>query len=296
MSDFVKLPVTRDICVDYLVTVHYFEYSKDFAFDTEEHDFWELVYMDKGEGTVLSDDVRYSLRQGELFIHKPGESHAAIANGVVAPNMVIVSFGCDSPVMDFFRHNQRLTVNDTERAILSDLIRESQRTFSTPLDDPYTKGLEIAEDAPVGGVQTVVNLLEQLLIRLYRRLNANDEKDVRLHSSVRLRVENEIVQRIIDYMRENIGNSLSFTQVCHFSAQSSTTLKTMFKSATGLGVMEYYRLLKIDEAKRMMREGSRNITQIADRLGYTSVHYFSRHFKQVTGMNASEYLLSIQAK
>ena len=295
MSDFIKLPVVRDICVDYLVTVHYFEYSKDFQFDTEEHDFWELVYMDKGEGTVLSDGVRYSLRQGELFIHKPGESHASIANGVVAPNMVIVSFGCESPVMDFFKENQRLTVNDTERSIISELIRESQRTFSTPLGDPYTKGLELAEDAPIGGVQTVFYLLEQLLIRLYRRLNAN-EKDVRLHSSVRLRVENEIVQRIIDYMRANIGNGLTFTQVCHFSAQSSTTLKTMFKAATGLGVMEYYRLLKIDEAKRMMREGSRNITQIADRLGYTSVHYFSRHFKQVTGMNASEYLLSIQAK
>ncbi|MBQ3132927.1 MAG: helix-turn-helix transcriptional regulator [Clostridia bacterium] len=295
MSDFVKLPVRRDIQVDYLVTVHYFEYSKDFEFDPERHDFWELVYMDKGEGTVFSDDVRYSLRQGELFIHKPNELHATYANGVVAPNIVIVSFGCDSPVMDFFKSNQRLTVNDAERAILADIVRESQRTFSTPLGDPYTKGLEVAEDAPVGGEQSVVNLLEQLLVRLHRRLNA-DERDVRLHSSVRLRVENEIVQRIIDYMRENIGNSLSFAQVCHFSAQSSTTLKTMFKSSTGLGVMEYYRLLKIDEAKRMMREGSRNITQIADQLGYTSVHYFSRHFKQVTGMNASEYLLSIQAK
>ena len=296
MSEFIKLPVDRDIQIDYLVTVHYFEYSKDFAFDCEQHDFWELVYMDKGEGTILSDDVRYSLRQGEMFFHKPNESHAAFANGVVAPNMVILTFGCNSPAMDFFKQNQRLTVNDAERALLSDLIRESQRTFSTPLGDPYTKGLEIAEGAPVGGVQTVVNLLEQLLVRLYRRLNTTEDKEVRLHSSVRLRVENEIVQRIIDFMRENIGNNLSFAQVCHFSAQSSTTLKTMFKSATGLGVMEYYRLLKIDEAKRMMREGSRNITQIADCLGYTSVHYFSRHFKQVTGMNASEYLLSIQAR
>ena len=48
MSDFIKLPVDRDIQIDYLVTVHYFEYSKDFAFDCEQHDFWELVYMDKG--------------------------------------------------------------------------------------------------------------------------------------------------------------------------------------------------------------------------------------------------------
>ena len=54
--------------------------------------------------------------------------------------------------------------------------------------------------------------------------------------------------------------------------------------------------LKIDTAKQLMREGNYNITQIADYLGYASVHYFSRHFKQVTGMTPSEYTLSIQAK
>ena len=55
-------------------------------------------------------------------------------------------------------------------------------------------------------------------------------------------------------------------------------------------------MLKIETAKTMLREGDGNITQIADRLGYASVHYFSRYFKQATGMTPSEYSLSIQAK
>ena len=74
------------------------------------------------------------------------------------------------------------------------------------------------------------------------------------------------------------------------------TSKTLFKSVTGLGVMEYYRLLKIERAKRMLREGEGNITQVADRLGYASVHYFSRYFKQATGMTPTEYTLSLQLK
>ena len=97
-------------------------------------------------------------------------------------------------------------------------------------------------------------------------------------------------------MEDNLCNGLSFAQVCRFSAQSATNLKTIFKAATGMGVMEYYRMLKIEYAKRLLREGSGNITQIADRLGYASVHYFSRHFKQATGMTPSEYTQSIQAK
>ena len=77
---------------------------------------------------------------------------------------------------------------------------------------------------------------------------------------------------------------------------ADTNLKTIFKSVTGMGVMEYYRGLKIDAAKTLLREGGGNITQIADKLGYTSVNYFSRYFKQATGMTPSEYTQSIQAK
>ena len=45
----------------------------------------------------------------------------------------------------------------------------------------------------------------------------------------------------------------------------------------------------------MIREKQYNFTEIAQRLGYSSVHYFSRHFKQVAGMTPSEYAASVKA-
>ena len=44
----------------------------------------------------------------------------------------------------------------------------------------------------------------------------------------------------------------------------------------------------------MIREGRRNFTEIAAALGYQSLHYFSRHFKKVTGMTPSEYARSVK--
>ena len=38
-----------------------------------------------------------------------------------------------------------------------------------------------------------------------------------------------------------------------------------------------------------------NFTQISDFLGYSSIHYFSRQFKKITGMTPSEYSSSIKA-
>ncbi len=292
--EYVKTKLQDAIRVDYLVTVHYFEYGKNFNFEPEEHDFWELVYVDKGEATVLSDDVRYALRQGEIFFHKPNTSHAAFANGIVAPNMVVISFGTDSPAMDWFA-GKRLPINEGDKELLSKIVREARNTFSSPMDDPYTKELILADEPPTGGEQMIKILLETMLIRLLRRGNGENHQP-RILSSMKLKSNNDLVNRVVDYMKENIYGSLTFDQVCRYSAQSATNLKTIFKSVTGRGVMSYYRLMKIDAAKQLMREGNYNITQIADRLGYTSVHYFSRHFKQVTGMTPSEYTLSIQAK
>ena len=53
--------------------------------------------------------------------------------------------------------------------------------------------------------------------------------------------------------------------------------------------------MKIECAKTYIREDSYNITQIADMLGYESIHYFSRQFKKITKMSPKEYSNSIKA-
>ena len=269
MPQFVPTVPRREMAVDAIVTVHYFEYAKNYVFEGEKHDFWELLYVDKGEVEVMADSTGYRLRQGDMIFHKPDEFHNVFANGVVAPNLVVVSFVCRSAAMSYFE-GKILRLDGDERALLSRLVAEARDAFASPLDDPRT-------------------------VQMVRR-GAEQAREVKVSSSVKRRSDHDLAERVIAYMEDNLCSGLSFAQVCRFSAQSATNLKTIFKAATGMGVMEYYRMLKIEYAKRLLREGSGNITQIADRLGYASVHYFSRHFKQATGMTPSEYTQSIQAK
>lgn len=72
-------------------------------------------------------------------------------------------------------------------------------------------------------------------------------------------------------------------------------LQRIFRSQCGCGIIEYFSQLKIQRAKELIRENTLNFTQIADYLGYTSIHYFSRQFKKITGMTPSDYALSIKA-
>ncbi len=292
LSNFVPTVMNRDILVDAIVTVHYLEHAKNYAFQGEAHDFWELVYVDKGSLTAVAEDVTYELTQGQLLFHRPNEFHKLSANGTVAPNVVIVSFVSSSEAMAFFEHRV-LFATQRQRDLLSQLVREAGTAFSCSLGDPSLPQMTCAEDAPFGAQQMVQLSLEALLIDIVR--DGKNAQRPRVASSVKQRADGDLTERVIRYMDEHLCDNLSFSAICVFSAQSATNLKTIFKSVTGMGVMEYYRHLKIERAKQLLREGNGNITQIADRLGYTSVHYFSRHFKQATGMTPREYTLSVQA-
>ncbi len=293
MPEYIPTVLTREIAVDSIVTLHYFEHAKDYVFEGEKHDFWELVYVDKGRLEVIAEDEGYELSQGQVIFHKPNEFHNLYANGTVAPNLVILTFVCHSPAMAFFEHKiTRVTAR--QRELLARIIEEGRQAFSGPLGDPYTVQMPRAENAPFGSEQLINLYLETLLIDMIRN-EAPLSEQPKPSSSIKTRSDNDLVNRIIHYMEEHLSDSLSFSTICRFSAQSATNLKTIFKSVTGLGVMEYYRKLKIDQAKILLRESNGNITQIADRLGYTSVQYFSRHFKQATGMTPREYTLSVQA-
>lgn len=63
----------------------------------------------------------------------------------------------------------------------------------------------------------------------------------------------------------------------------------MFYSQTGKGILEYFKWLRIEEVKLLIREMQYNYTKIAEALGYSSIHYFSRDYKKMTGMSPSEY-------
>ncbi len=293
MAEFVHTVLRRDICVESIVTLHYFEHAKNYMFEGERHDFWELVYVDKGRLDVVADNDGFELQQGQIIFHKPDEFHNLYANGKVAPNVVIVTFACRSDAMAFFE--KKITyVTQHQRDLLARIVKEGRRAFSGSLGDPYSTELTRASDAPFGCEQMIQLLLEQLLLDMIRTDTVVDRP--KSSSSIKRRSDCDLVARVQQYMEEHLCDGLSFADICQYSAQSATNLKTIFKAVTGQGVMEYYRYLKIEQAKSMLREGAGNITQIADKLGYSSVHYFSRHFKQATGMTPREYTLSVQAK
>ncbi len=292
MTKFTSTRLEQEIIIDELMTVHYFEYNSDFYFPGETHDFWEFLYVDKGQVEVTADTTDYVLKKGDIIFHKPYEFHNLWANGVIAPNLVVVSFKCASPAMSFFE-GKILKVGDVERDMLGYIIDESNTTFSSHLDDPDLKGLERSGCGGFASEQIIKICLEMMLIQLIRKGGTQETK---VSSTIQEKAERDTFLRVVSYLKQNINNKITLDDVCRDNLCGCSLLQKVFRDKSGGGVMEYFGKMKVESAKQAIREGAGNFTEIANDLGYSSIHYFSRHFKKVTGMTPSEYSSSVKLR
>jgi len=293
-----RFPRTRldePFAVNQLVSFHYFEFSKDFAFEGEKHDFWEFVYVDKGEMEVFADTEGYRLKQGDMIFHKPNEFHGVWANKKIAPNVIILSFVCRSKEMAYF-DNKIFTLDAEQKEILASLMKSGFDAFLPPFDDPRDHTLRRNPRAPVGAEQLIKIHLEMLLIRLRDAGDRLARQDQRLSASTKRRSEDDLVQRMCEYMDQRVYADLRLEDIYRKFNLSKSHALNLFKDHRGVSIMRHYRSLKIEQAKSLIRAQRHTFTEIADLLRYGSVHSFSRHFKSFTDMSPSEYLRTVIAK
>ena len=279
-----------------IYSIHYFEYMCDFSFPGESHDFWEFLCVDKGEVNVLAGEKFHALKKGDIIFHKPNEFHDVNSNGLIAPNLVVMSFSCTSPVMSFFEEKV-LQISEPERLLLAQIIQEAKYVFAGRMDDPYQEGLILSESPRFAGEQLIRLYLEQLLIQLVRRYMVRPDQPLNpnIVKSIKQKADGELFSQVQEYMEAHICETLTIEQLCRSNSIGRSQLQKLFRTRTGYGAIEYFSRMKVDLAKQMIRENHYNFTQIADALGFSSIHYFSRQFKRITGMTPSEYASSIKA-
>jgi len=290
---FTTTSLETKIDIQKIVTLHYFKYTKDFKFSGEKHDFWEIAYVDKGEVGVAADNSGFDLRQGEAIFHKPNEYHNIWAKNQYA-NIIIISFVCHSPAMSFFE-NKIIKLNNIHQALLANIISAGEACFSDPLDDVYQTKLNINPQATFGSAQVIKNYIELLLIRLIQD-NTDFSRRERVSRSATMQNETRIVEAVEQFLADNIYTSITFSDVLQNVCFSKSYLTKLFRRHTGMSVMEYYLNLKISESQKLISERELSFTEVAEKLKFSSIHYFSRIFKNKIGMTPSEYEKSVKSK
>lgn len=293
---YVSTKLKTELNIDRIITIHYFEYMKDFIFTGESHDFWEILYVDKGEVSVQAEHEFYQLTSGDIIFHKPNEFHALQATGGKAPNLVVMSFLCSSPSMKFFE-NKYYTLTKEERYLISQIIKEARCAFSTPLHIPSVEQVIISDTEPFGSQQLISLYLEAFLI--YVRRNHLENNSNISHASINASMDvvphSSRLEQVLQYFELHICEQLTVTDICNEFSISRSTLHTLFNKEKHCGAIDYFNLMKIERAKEIMRDQTMNFTEISFYLSYSSLQYFSKQFKKATGMSPLEYLSSVKS-
>ncbi len=281
--NYIKHKIANLINITKIVTIHYYEFDKNYVYDGESHNFWEMVYVDAGNVKIKANNKDFYLKQGEVIFHKPNEFHTIETDKDASANVFVISFVSSSEAMSFFK-GKTMTVPSKLKKHIGIIIEEYYETFNSMGTSDIK--LVLKENPPIGGQQMIKTYLEQFLIMLIR--SESDNRDLKIFPS-KESMENHLVSQIIQFIEENTYNKISVQDLCDKLNYSRPYISKIFKSVSGYTILEYILKTKIREAKKLIREEKYNFTQISDLLGFDNPHYFSTVFKKVSNMTPTEY-------
>ena len=238
---------------------------------------------------VTAGTDTYFMKAGELAFHCPNEFHAFHAIGEA--DIVVVSFICESMAMHRLE-KKVLLLHSKEKEHLKMLINESQQVYQFFDNVAPRINMQKKESAPWGSDQLIKTYLEQLFIHICRR----DDNVGFSQRAVSGNSAHGIVfaQRLKDYLSENYTYKITLESLAIEMEVSVSQIKRTFREQIGKSMVNYITDLRISQAKRMIREGKFNFTQIAEAVGYDSIYYFSSLFKKHTGKTLSDYAKSLK--
>ena len=285
------LPVKQEIEIRDFRNIRYKEFNRDFQYKEEAHNFWEMVHVDQGSMRILINVEEHILTKGQTVFHRPHERHAHMSEDNTAGCMIIVSFSCDSPLMESLS-GRILTLQKASRKILALFLAEANNVVGE-IGVPLSMRPPVDQSKiPVGSAQLMGCYWIEFLYSIIRCSNA-DNTTYLPNPDARKKSQAFFMDTVLDFIQANVNMQPSLSLLCETFSISRPYLYHMFNENVGTSLIDYWISLKMAEAKRLIRDGELNITQISERLGYNSIHHFSRMFKRFTGASPSAYKNSV---
>ena len=102
------------------------------------------------------------------------------------------------------------------------------------------------------------------------------------------------VSRAIRFMRENLGGGFSFDDVARESHLSRPHFFYLFKQCTAVSPAIFFNTLRMESAFNQLTSADMTINAVANRLGFSEPHHFTRFFRQNLGIPPSEYRRTVE--
>jgi AraC family transcriptional regulator len=97
------------------------------------------------------------------------------------------------------------------------------------------------------------------------------------------------LRRVTDWMEEHLAEEFNLGRLAELAGMSEFHFNRLFKRATSLPPSQYQIRLRLDAARRSLRETKRSVLTIANDIGYSNPSHFAQLFRKETGLSPSDY-------
>ncbi|MHC1787869.1 MAG: helix-turn-helix domain-containing protein [Christensenellales bacterium] len=241
--------------------------------DKHLHKETEIVYLLRGELDVVIEERAIHIGRGELLCIGENVLHQYGAWGKECL-IIKMKFMSEWMMPSFLRqaekeacfhlYNQSFLLHPDAR--IERIVREMLKYPETSYTEYYylSRLIEL----------TAIILQHEDLIKETRPLGL---------------INNQYMAEALKYLEENCFRPLTLGMMADHLGLTACYFSKFFKKNTGIAFVQYLNAARVNNAQRLLMYASCNVTEVAERCGFSSIQTFNRVFKAQTGRTPREY-------
>jgi len=252
---------------------------------------YDLWFVWEGRGTMITSTGEYALYPGVCLWMRPGHRYEAEQDPAARLGVNYIHFSARQQKSTLERNGTQQPVDNLPTS-----------AFNPPFEILVSRQIELVDmlmrriillsgesQAEAANAALLTALLVELC-REYTSGRAATEGGVSGTELYHYKVALESAARI----RESPAEILSVAQLAREAGYSPDHFSRVFLGAIGLRPQDYLMRARLDRARQLLAETDLSVGEVATRVGFADIFYFSRFFRQHTGQPPSEFRRSLR--
>lgn len=159
----------------------------------------------------------------------------------------------------------------------ADLLQERMAEYSKILDaQALQEALSVLKPMDSAVINAAAMLIQTCITYLLTKKIVLLDKD-------------NFTDMLLHYIENNLRSEITVSKLCNYFGISRTSFYELSSQCLDCSVMQYIKRIRIDKAKKLLRETELSITEISEQIGFLDYNYFMRIFKKETGISCKEF-------
>ena len=230
-------------------------------------DEYQINYITNGSGIFETRNENYRIQPGTILILFPNVWHRYKPDLKIGWNEHFIGFNGNF-AQHIFKHELLSKNNPVLKIGFQDNLLQEFMNVISLIDDEKPGYQQIATGKLLSIFGSVISIIKN---------NEFASKDIE-----------KKIRKANLYMRDNLNRNINMEELALSQGISYSTFRRMYKKYMGMSPNQYHLRLRIQKSKEMILYSKKSIKLIAYELGFESIHYFSRLYKNKEGISPSE--------